>query len=161
MKRSACIVTFLLVLGGIGSAQEIKVTTPWSGQSWNIGDAQDIKWTSTGVTQPNVKIMLWKGETNVLDIVDNTPNNGRYRWLIPGSIAPGTVQDPCEDDRRDDRRHQCRVRDHRREDHRDPAEYQRDLEARRDPPHPMDPYEPDGPIAYASSSSRIMKGFLS
>ena len=28
---------------------------------WNIGDAQDIRWTSTGVTQPNVKIMLWQG----------------------------------------------------------------------------------------------------
>ena len=89
MKRSTCIVAFLFVLAGIGSAQEIKVTTPWSGQRWNIGDAQDIRWTSTGVTQPNVKIMLWRGETNILDIVDNTPNNGRYRWRIPGTIAPG------------------------------------------------------------------------
>ena len=44
------------------------------------------------MTQPNVKIMLWRGETNVLDIVDNTPNNGRYRWRIPGSIAPGTYK---------------------------------------------------------------------
>ncbi len=68
------------------------MTTPWSGQSWNIGDAQDIIWTSTGVTQPNVKIMLWRGETNVLDIMANTPNNGRYRWRIPGTVAPGTYK---------------------------------------------------------------------
>lgn len=92
MKRTACIVTFVFVLGGIGLAQEIKVTHPGSGESWNIGDAQDIRWTSAGVTPPNVKIMLWKGETNVLDIVDNTPNNGRYRWTIPGSVAPGTYK---------------------------------------------------------------------
>ncbi len=92
MKRSAWIVIFLFALAGTGSAQEIKVTHPWSGQSWNIGDAQDILWTSTGVTQPNVKIMLWKGETNVLDIVNSAPNNGRYRWRIPGSVAPGTYK---------------------------------------------------------------------
>ena len=92
MKRLSCVVLFLLVLGGIGSAQEIKVTHPWSGQSWNIGDAQDIRWTAAGVTQPNVKITLWREATNVLDIVDNAPNNGRYRWTIPGSIAPGTYK---------------------------------------------------------------------
>ncbi len=82
-------VVFLFVLAGFGSAQEIKVTHPWSGSRWNIGDAQDIIWTSTGVTQSSVKIMLWKDGTFVTDIVGSVPNNGRYRWLIPGSIAPG------------------------------------------------------------------------
>ena len=24
--------------------------------------------------------------------MDNTPNNGRYRWTIPGSVAPGTYK---------------------------------------------------------------------
>ncbi len=92
MNRSACMVVLLFVLCGIGSAQEIKVTHPWSGQSWNIGDAQDILWTSAGVAQPNVTIMLWSGETKILDIVGNAPNIGRYRWVIPGSIAPGTYK---------------------------------------------------------------------
>lgn len=92
MKRAVCMVTFLFVLGGIGSAQVIKVTHPWSGLSWNIGDAQDIIWTSTGVTQPSVKIMLWQAATFIMDIVDNAPNKGRYRWHIPKSLAPGAYK---------------------------------------------------------------------
>jgi hypothetical protein len=92
MKRVVCMVAFLSVLGGIGSAQVIKVTHPWSGLRWNIGDAQDIIWTSTGVTQPSVKIMLWMGDTSVMDIVDNAPNNGRYRWTIPESLAAGAYK---------------------------------------------------------------------
>ena len=90
MKRSVCLlVAFLFVLGGIGFAQEIKVTLPSSSSSWNIGESWNIKWTSTGVTQPFVKIMLWQGTTFIMDIVDNTPNNGLRHWVVPESLAPG------------------------------------------------------------------------
>ena len=94
MKKAVCMVTFLFVLGGIGSAQEIKVTQPPTkpGQNWNIGETWPIKWTSTGVTQPSVKIMLWQGGAFIMDIVDNAPNNGLYNWDIPESLAPGTYK---------------------------------------------------------------------
>ena len=92
MKKSVCIVAFLFIFCGIGLAQEIKVTRPASGMSWNIGDTQPIRWTSTGTTQPSVKIMLWQGDANVMDIVNNTPNNGMYPWKIPASLAPGTYK---------------------------------------------------------------------
>ncbi len=92
MKRSACMVVLLFVLCGIGSAQEIKVTNPTSSSRWNIGESWNIKWTSTGVTQPSIKIMLWQGATFIRDIVDNAPNNGLYSWDVPESLAPGAYK---------------------------------------------------------------------
>jgi hypothetical protein len=92
MKKAVCIVTFLFVLGGIGLAQEIKVTQPSSSSRWNIGGTWPIVWTSTGVTQPSVKIMLWQGATFIMDLVDNAPNNGRCWWTIPESLAPGAYK---------------------------------------------------------------------
>ena len=92
MKRSVGIAVLLVALGGPGAAQEIKITHPSSGARWNIGDAQDIIWKSAGITEPNVKIMLWQGETSVMDIASSAPNTGRYRWTIPGSVAPGTYK---------------------------------------------------------------------
>jgi hypothetical protein len=92
MKRSVCLAAFLFVLGGIGLAQEIRVTNPTSSSSWNIRETWPIKWTSTGVTQPSVKIMLWQGATFIMNIADNAPNNGYYTWDIPGSLALGTYK---------------------------------------------------------------------
>jgi hypothetical protein len=92
MKKAFWMAAFLVVLGGIGSAQEIKVTNPTSSSRWNIGESWNIKWTSTGVTQPSVKIMLWQGATFIMDIVDNAPNNGYYSWDIPESLAVGAYK---------------------------------------------------------------------
>ncbi len=92
MKKSVCIVTFLFILGGIGLAQEIKVTQPASGVTWNIGGTYVIQWTSIGTTKPTVKIMLWQGGTKVMDIVDSTPNSGSYSWTIPSTVAPETYK---------------------------------------------------------------------
>ncbi len=92
MKRSICMVSFLFLLGGIGSAQVINVIYPTSSSRWNTGETWVIKWTSPGVTQPSVKIMLWQGATFIRDIVGSAPNNGFYSWDIPESLAPGTYK---------------------------------------------------------------------
>lgn len=92
MKRSVGIVAFMLLLGGIALAQEIKVTQPASGVTWNIGGTYLIQWTSAGTTKPTVKIMLWQGVTNVLDIAASAPNNGSYSWTIPSTVAPGAYK---------------------------------------------------------------------
>ena len=92
MKRSVCIVTFLFILGGIGLTQEITVTQPASGVMWNIGETHLIQWTSIGTSKPTVKIMLWQGSVNVMDIADSAPNSGSYSWTIPATLAPGTYK---------------------------------------------------------------------
>jgi hypothetical protein len=92
MKKTACLGALLFILGGIGLAQEIKVTQPASGVTWNIGGTYLVQWTSTGTTQPTVKIMLWQGATEVMDIAPSTPNSGSCSWTIPTTVAPGTYK---------------------------------------------------------------------
>jgi hypothetical protein len=92
MKRSVCVLTLVFILGGIGLAQEIKVTQPASGVTWNIGGTYLVQWTPTGTTKPTVKIMLWQGATDIMDIVASTPNSGSYSWTIPTTVAPGTYK---------------------------------------------------------------------
>jgi Kre9/KNH-like N-terminal Ig-like domain len=92
MKKAASELALLFFLAGIGSAQTITVTQPGAGVIWNIGGTYVIQWTPTGPTQPAVKIMLWQGSTNVLDIVASTPNNGSYSWTIPAAVAPGSYK---------------------------------------------------------------------
>ena len=92
MKRSVCVVIFLFILGGIGLAQEITVTQPAADVTWNIGAPYLIQWTSKGTTKPTVKIMLWQGSTNIMDIVDSTPNTGSYPWTIPPTLSLGSYK---------------------------------------------------------------------
>ena len=92
MKRTFYLGVLLFVLGGIGRAQQITVTQPAAGVTWNMGGTYVIQWTSTGATKPSVKIMLWKGGTFVMDIVENTPNNGSFPWTIPATLAADTYK---------------------------------------------------------------------
>jgi hypothetical protein len=92
MKKTVCIVVFLLVFGGIGFAQSITVTQPAAGVTWNIGATYVIQWTSTGVTKPTVKIMLWQGSTFIMDIAASVPISSPYSWTIPASVTPGSYK---------------------------------------------------------------------
>lgn len=92
MKKAVCAVVLAFFLGGIGLAQSITVTQPAANVTWNIGATCLIQWTSTGVTKPTVKIMLWQASTFVMDIVVGTPNNGSYSWTIPATVAPGVYK---------------------------------------------------------------------
>ena len=92
MKKAVFIAAFSFVLGGIGWAQQITVTQPAAGVTWNMGGTYVIQWTSTGTTKPTVKIMLWKDGTFVTDIVESTPNNGSYSWTIPTTLGPGNYK---------------------------------------------------------------------
>jgi DNA-binding beta-propeller fold protein YncE len=62
------------------TAANIVITQPTSTTSWGQGETREIKWTST--VSGSVKIDLLKGTTPYVPIVDNTPNNGSFKWTI-------------------------------------------------------------------------------
>jgi hypothetical protein len=69
----------------------ITVTSPHSGDTWNVGSTYAITWTKTGTMDSNVKISLRDSTstTKILDIINSTLNDGNYSWEIPTSVAPG------------------------------------------------------------------------
>ena len=92
MKKILCLGVLFFILGGSGWAQQITVTQPATGVTWNMGGTYVIQWTSTDTMKPTVKIMLWRGATFVTDIVESTPNNGSYSWTIPTTLAADTYK---------------------------------------------------------------------
>ena len=92
MKKTVCVAVFLFILSGFGLAQQITVTQPAAGVTWNIGATYVIQWTSTGVTKPTVKIMLWQGSIFIMDIAASVPISGPHSWTIPASVAPGSYK---------------------------------------------------------------------
>ena len=80
-------------------AQNITVTSPNGGESWEAGMTRNITWTHSGIpADKTVKIMLWKEGAKVGDIANNVPiggsGSGTYPWTvgayIGGTAAPGT-----------------------------------------------------------------------
>ena len=67
----------------------ISVSNPTGGESWSIGTAQTIRWTSENVPS-TVKLSLLKGGTLYSKISGAIENNGSYTWTIPSYIAAGT-----------------------------------------------------------------------
>jgi len=66
---------------------EINLNSPAGGEEWICNNTYTITWTSSG-TSGNVKIMLSSnGEWST--IIDSTPDDGEYDWLIPA----GTISD--------------------------------------------------------------------
>ncbi|MCH7770439.1 MAG: hypothetical protein IIA49_05395, partial [Bacteroidetes bacterium] len=68
-------------------SNEIIVTTPNGGESWQAGTSHTISWTDniTG----NVKIELYKGGSFDSEISPSTPSNGSFTWDIPVGTAAG------------------------------------------------------------------------
>ena len=63
----------------------ITVTSPNGGESWGVGSAHAITWTSTG-TIANVKIEYSTNSgTGWTAVIASTANNGSYAWTIPNT----------------------------------------------------------------------------
>jgi len=69
----------------------ISVTSPNAFDSWGIGDTKEIEWRILGETHPYVKIRLFDktGRTKILDITDRTPNNRKFKWILPQTLPEG------------------------------------------------------------------------
>ncbi len=79
-----------LILAGPSLAQTLTITAPNDGSPVTIGAPFDIRWTSTGVTQP-LRILLYKDGERLGNIASDVPvAGGTYRW-IGGQYQGGTA----------------------------------------------------------------------
>ncbi len=77
--------------GGVSAPlTPITVTSPAGGASWGRGTTQTIAWDTTGLTSPNVSLLLMEGESLVTTIAATTANDGSYSWPIPSSLPAAT-----------------------------------------------------------------------
>jgi hypothetical protein len=76
---------------GSQSTVGIFITSPATGENWEAGTTQTIRWTYGGSPSPFVKIDLLKGGVmnhSVAKLV--SIKTGSYNWKIPLDQAPGT-----------------------------------------------------------------------
>jgi endonuclease/exonuclease/phosphatase family metal-dependent hydrolase len=72
--------------GGTGGTGSVTVTAPNGGESWAGGSAQNITWTSSGVT--NVKLEYTLDGTSWSVITASTAASaGSYAWTVPSSAT--------------------------------------------------------------------------
>jgi len=65
----------------LGNTFSIKVKTPKRQEVIRIGDNRRIKWKSEGLSGM-VRIELWQDGSKVRNIVDETENDGKFRWKV-------------------------------------------------------------------------------
>lgn len=71
----------------IGGPQ-IRVTSPNGGETWVVGESQDITWASENFYGENVDIEFsTDGGSNWMPIIESTSNDGVHPWLIPDSTS--------------------------------------------------------------------------
>jgi len=68
-------------------SSSITVTSPNSGESWQLGSSHAITWTR-GTISSNVKIDLYYNGSYYATIAGSEPNDGSYIWTIPTGYAP-------------------------------------------------------------------------
>lgn len=79
---------FLLVGSALG--QSLRVVAPNDGSPVTLGEPLDIRWTSSGVTQP-LRILLFRNGERLGVIASDVPvASGSYRW-IAGNYGGGTA----------------------------------------------------------------------
>ncbi|MFC2161640.1 SBBP repeat-containing protein, partial [Acidobacteriota bacterium] len=64
---------------------QISITSPNGGESWEVGSANNITWTTEGTVGP-VKIEYSTDSgTSWTEVVATTPNDGTHPWTVPNS----------------------------------------------------------------------------
>jgi hypothetical protein len=63
---------------------QIRVTSPNGGESWTVGNTEEITWLSENFDGTDVKIEYSTNSgTDWLPVTNSTPNTGSYFWPIP------------------------------------------------------------------------------
>lgn len=72
-------------------AAYITVTAPNGGESWNIGTAHNITWTSDGVTNVKLEYSTTGGAPWNSIIASTAASAGTYAWTIPNAPSPNCL----------------------------------------------------------------------
>jgi hypothetical protein len=70
------------------SGGTVKIIYPNGGEVLEAGATTQVKWQSRGIGG-NMVIILYKKGIKHSVIARQTPNNGRFSWNIPNSLAKG------------------------------------------------------------------------
>jgi len=70
-------------------APSITIISPSAGETWHKNGTYSITWTKTGIMDDYVRILLYQGDIQVLEMTSSTENDGTYEWLIPLTLSPG------------------------------------------------------------------------
>ena len=92
MRKKLFLLFFVLIfLTTLGFSATITVTNPHSGQIWYKGKTYTITWIKAGSMKGVVKIRLFKKGNKAfkLKIVESTPNNGSFSWVVPKTLVSG------------------------------------------------------------------------
>ncbi len=94
MKKILRLSIAVFFITGLLISQQIKydVTKPDTSSKWSKGTKRFINWDKKGDPAPKVKIRLYKfpGMVKILDIVDDTGNDGSFLWEVPFEVSEGS-----------------------------------------------------------------------
>ncbi|MDZ7343633.1 MAG: DNRLRE domain-containing protein, partial [candidate division KSB1 bacterium] len=65
----------------------LQLTSPNGSESWIVGSAQNITWTSTGILADVKLEFSTNNGTSWTTIIASTPNDGAHSWTIPDAIS--------------------------------------------------------------------------
>ncbi|MEN8155072.1 MAG: Ser-Thr-rich GPI-anchored membrane family protein, partial [Acidobacteriota bacterium] len=71
------------------AAAGILVASPSTNNVLKRGSEYTISWTLTGAQNANVKLRVFQGAVQILNITDSTPNDGSYTWTVPADMTMG------------------------------------------------------------------------
>jgi hypothetical protein len=66
----------------------IKITSPNSGETWEIGTAHNITWTSVGTVSNQLTMEYSKDNFSTATLIaDQQTNDGTYAWTVPNDVS--------------------------------------------------------------------------
>jgi len=84
--------TLVTQLAGQPSTPTITVTSPNGGETWQVGTAHSITWSSQGLTAGDILniYLISAGQTPYIIASSVSPTVNSYIWTIPTTISAGT-----------------------------------------------------------------------
>jgi len=65
----------------------LSTPSPSGSTVWSAGQTVQITWTSSPAVGPTVKLRLYRGNTPIMFLSGNLPNNGAYSWKVPDTLV--------------------------------------------------------------------------
>jgi formylglycine-generating enzyme required for sulfatase activity len=78
------------------SSGTITVESPNGGESWKAGDAKEIKWESTNVTNVKIEYTTNNGTNWTKIIASTSASTGKYEWTVPNTPSTNCRVHVCD-----------------------------------------------------------------
>jgi len=91
MKNTLSVIFIFILATGVILAGTITVNSPTASTTWYKGNSYNITWTSSGCTNQNIKINIFKNSITQANFVEQLTcsDTGSKSWSIPGSYQNG------------------------------------------------------------------------